>query len=83
MCEAYPKFNCHEAIDYFIKERDVINFSELVGFTMGEIDQDYLIDSLLATKNKKFIEYVLNESGHTLAANLYLDKVQKLIDYIK
>lgn len=83
LCGIYIGYNFNKVIDYYIEKRDSYYLEELVCFVNGELDQEYLVNKLIETKDKEFIRTCLELYGNTMQYcmdNLWLEK---LLDYIK
>ena len=83
LCGAFNGYNYNKVIDYFIKVRASYYVEELVCFTCGELDQEYLVNKMIETNDKEFIKEALEECGKSMQYSMKDECLEKLLDFIK
>ena len=83
LCGTFEGYNYNKVIDYFIKVRDSYYIEELVCFTCGELDQEYLVNKMIETNDKVFIKNSLEECGNSMQYSMKDDCLEKLLEFIK
>ena len=56
LCVTYSNYNYNKVVDYFVDKKDSWYVEELVCFVNGELDQEYLVNKMIETKDKEFIK---------------------------
>lgn len=83
LCGTFEGYNYNKVIDYFIKVRDSYYIEELVCFTCGELDQEYLVNKMIETNDKVFIKESLEECGNSMQYSMKDECLEKLLEFIK
>lgn len=83
LCGTFNGYNYNKVIDYFIKVRDSYYIEELVSFTCGDLDQEYLVNKMIETNDKIFIRDSLEECGDSMQYSIDDEYLEKLLDFIK
>lgn len=83
LCGTFDGYNFNKVIDYFIKVRDSYYIEELVSFTCGELDQEYLVNRMIETNDKEFIKASLEECGKSMQYSMKDEYLEKLLEFIK
>ena len=81
LCGCYGGYNFNKVIDIFVDSRDAYYTSELVSYVKGNLDQGYLINKMIETKDLDFI----NNTMSTGTITKYLDDehFEKIKSYYK
>ena len=81
LCGCYEGYNFNKVIDIFVDSRDAYYTSELVSYVKGNLDQGYLINKMIETKDLDFI----NNTMSTGTITKYLDDehFEKIKSYYK
>lgn len=83
LCGTFNGYNYNKVIDYFINVRDSYYVEELVSFTRGDLDQEYLVNKMIETNDKTFIRDSLEECGDSMQSFMKAEYLEKLLNFIK
>ena len=83
LCGTYSNYNYNKVIDYFIDKKDSWYVEELICFVDGELDQEYLVNKMIETKDKEFINDALSLCGHCMEAYLEPHLLKKIYLFLE
>jgi len=83
LCGTYPNYNYNKAIDYFVDKKDSWYVEELVCFVDGELDQEYLVNKMIETKDTKFIKDALSLCGNCMETILEPSLLKKIYLFLE
>lgn len=75
--------NYNRVIEYYINAKDSFYLEELVSAMSDELDQEYLVDKMIGTKDKNFIKEALLYCNKSMQYSMNQKLLEKLLDYVK
>lgn len=83
LCGTYSNYNYNKVIDYFVDKRDSWYVEELVCFVNGKLDQEYLVNKMIETKDKEFIKDALYLCGYCMETILEPHLLKKIYLFLE
>jgi len=83
LCGTYSNYNYNKVVDYFVDKKDSWYVEELVCFVNGELDQEYLVNKMIETKDKEFIKESLELCGYCMESFLEPYLLKKLYLFLE
>ena len=78
LCGCYEGLNFNNVIDIYVDTRDAYYISELVSFVDGNLDQEYLANKMIGTKDLEFIDKAMSNCGNAMQYSLKADVLEKI-----